>query len=51
MYVTALFYRKVPPSEIKVMGYRELWYWYRKHELIVQGEIEAAEKLKPKGKK
>ena len=39
-----LFYRKVPPSEIKAMGYSELKYWNEWHELIAKEELKGASK-------
>jgi hypothetical protein len=36
-----LFYRKIPPSEIKAMPFHELKYWSDWHERITQAEIDA----------
>jgi len=33
-YMGNLFYRKVPPSEIKEMPYRELKYWSDWHDTL-----------------
>jgi len=37
-----LFYRKVPPSEILSMGYKDMTYWNEWHKLMEDAE-------KPKG--
>lgn len=31
-----LFYRRVPPSEINAMGYREMEYWNNWHEIMAK---------------
>ena len=43
-----LFYRRVAPSEIKEMNYRELRYWNEMHVIMVNVEKEA---LNNKGNK
>ena len=35
-----LFYRGVPPSEIKAMTFSEMQYWNGWHEVIAKKEIE-----------
>ena len=39
-----LFFRGVPISDIKVMGYKELVYWDDWHQLMIKAEKEALKK-------
>jgi len=40
-----LFYRKVPPSEIKSMGFKEMKYWDKWHKSIEKGYKNAIKEI------
>lgn len=44
-YAGNLFYRKVPPSEIKAMNFCELKYWNSWHEILDKTEAKQVEDI------
>lgn len=46
----ALFYRKIPVSDIKKMDYMEMCYWYKWHKVFEDANVKAAAKMNKKDK-